>query len=92
MLATTTSLPFAWFDEPLEHLDPRFRHTVAATLAKATNGGAPRQLLVTTYEHSLARQLAEDVDNADIIAIRAPHGRHMPDPDQTSVQLMERAS
>ncbi len=92
VLATTTSLPFAWFDEPLEHLDPQFRRTVAATLAKATVGGAPRQLLVTTYEHSLARQLAEDTDSADIIAIRAPHGRHTPDPDQASVQPMKRAS
>ena len=80
VLATTTSLPFAWFDEPLEHLDPQFRHTVAATLAKATVGGAPRQLLVTTYEHSLARQLAEDTDNAEIIAIRQSREHTMPDP------------
>ena len=92
VLATTTSLPFVWFDEPLEHLDPQFRRTVAATLSKATVGGAPHQLLITTYEHSLARQLAEDTDSAEIIAIRAPHGRHTPDPDQTSVQPMKRAS
>ena len=92
VLATTTSLPFAWFDEPLEHLDPQLRHTVAATLAKATAGGAPRQLLVTTYEHSLARQLADDIDSAAIIAIRAPHGRHLPDPDRTSAEPMKRAS
>ena len=69
-MATTTSLPFAWFDEPLEHLDPQLRHAVAATLATATGGGSPRQLLVTTYEHAIAQQLAENTDGAEIIAIR----------------------
>ena len=70
VMATTTSLPFAWFDEPLEHLDPQLRHAVAATLATATRGGFPRQLLVTTYEHGIAQQLADDTDGASIIAIR----------------------
>ena len=76
VMATTTSLPFAWFDEPLEHLDPQVRHAVAATLATATRGGSPRQLLVTTYEHGIAQQLADDTDGAAIIVIResgAPH-------------------
>ena len=79
VMGTTTSLPFAWFDEPLEHLDPQLRHAVAATLATATLGGSPRQLLVTTYEHSIAQQLADDTDGARIIAIResgAPFGPH----------------
>ena len=70
VMGTTTSLPFAWFDEPLEHLDPQLRHAVAATLATATRGGSPRQLLVTTYEHGIAQQLADDTDGASIIAIR----------------------
>ena len=70
VMATTTSLPFAWFDEPLEHLDPQLRHAVAATLATATRGGSPRQLMVTTYEHGIAQQLADDTDGAAIIAIR----------------------
>ena len=70
VMGTTTSLPFAWFDEPLEHLDPQLRHAVAATLATATQGGSPRQLLVTTYEHGIAQQLADDTDGASIIAIR----------------------
>lgn len=70
VMGTTTSLPFAWFDEPLEHLDPQLRHAVAATLATATRGGSPRQLLVTTYEHGIAQQLADDTDGAGIIAIR----------------------
>ena len=80
VMATTTSLPFAWFDEPLEHLDPQLRHAVAATLATATRGGSPQQLLVTTYEHGIAQQLADDTDGAEIIAIResaslSPHER-----------------
>ena len=70
VMGTTTSLPFAWFDEPLEHFDPQLRHAVAATLATATLGGYPRQLLVTTYEHGIAQQLADDTDGAEIIAIR----------------------
>ena len=70
VMGTTTSLPFAWFDEPLEHLDPQLRHAVAATLATATRGGSPRQLLVITYEHGIAQQLADDTDGASIIAIR----------------------
>ena len=70
VIATTTTLPFAWFDEPLEHLDPELRHAVAATLATATRGSSPRQLLVTTYEHGIAQQLADDTDGAGIITIR----------------------
>ena len=70
VMATTTSLPFAWFDEPLEHLDPQLRHAVASTLATATRGGSPQQLLVTTYEHGIAQQLADDTDGAAIVAIR----------------------
>ena len=70
VMGTTTSLPFAWFDEPLEHLDPQLRHAVAAILATATRGGSPRQLLVTTYEDAIARQLADDTDGAEIVTIR----------------------
>ena len=70
VMGITTSLPFAWFDEPLEHLDPQLRHAVAATLATATRGGSPRQLLVTTYEHGIAQQLAADIEGTAIIAIR----------------------
>ena len=70
VMGTTTFLPFAWFDEPLEHLDPQLRHAVAATLATATLGGSPRQLLVTTYEHGIAQQLADDTDGVGIVAIR----------------------
>lgn len=78
VMGATTSLPFAWFDEPLEHLDPQLRHAVAATLAAATRGGSPRQLLVTTYEHGIAQQLADDTDDAEIIAIRESGAQFSP--------------
>jgi DNA repair exonuclease SbcCD ATPase subunit len=74
VIASSTRLPFVWFDEPLEHLDPQLRHAVAATLATATEGGNPRQLLVTTYEHALARQLADDTPDAALINVRL--GQH----------------
>jgi DNA repair exonuclease SbcCD ATPase subunit len=70
VLGTSTRLPFAWFDEPLEHLDPRTRRAVAAALATATRTGGPRQLVVTTYEHAIARQLAADVPEASIRYVR----------------------
>lgn len=70
VLATSTRLPFAWFDEPLEHLDPRARRAVAAALATATRTGGPQQLIVTTYEHVIARQLAADVPEATIRYVR----------------------
>lgn len=47
-----------WFDEPLEHLDPRRRAAVARTIVLAAQAGAIGQVLVTTYEEGLARRLA----------------------------------
>jgi RecF/RecN/SMC N terminal domain len=47
-----------WFDEPLEHLDPRRRAAVARTIALAAQAGAVGQILVTTYEEGLVRRLA----------------------------------
>lgn len=70
VITSSTRLPFIWFDEPLEHLDPQLRHAVAASLATATEGGNPKQLLVTTYEHALARQLADDTPGAALINVR----------------------
>jgi DNA repair exonuclease SbcCD ATPase subunit len=61
VLRSSTTLPFAWLDEPLEHLDPRARRIVATDLASSTRSGRPAQMIVTTYEHTLARQLAEDL-------------------------------
>ncbi|MFP5319300.1 MAG: AAA family ATPase, partial [Acidimicrobiia bacterium] len=58
-LLSTTTVPFCWIDEPLEHLDPSSRQLVASTLAHLSAGGGLEQIFVTTYEEPLARRLAE---------------------------------
>ena len=72
IIEASTRLPFLWLDEPLEHLDPKLRRSVAAVLADATRSRMPEQIIVTTYEHSLAAQLASDIPQAHILHIR--HG------------------
>ncbi len=56
-ISATTSIPFVWIDEPLEHLDPTARSYVAETLALLPAPDGLAQILVTTYEEGLARQL-----------------------------------
>ena len=56
VLEASTKASFLWLDEPLEHLDPRNRRLAASLMAAA--GDHTRQLLVTTYEDQLARNLA----------------------------------
>lgn len=56
--ATTTQVPTVFFDEPLEHLDPRRRAAAARTVVRAGQTGTVSQLIVTTYEDRIARQLA----------------------------------
>ncbi len=58
-IAATTSIPFIWIDEPLEHLDPTARSYVAETLCLLPAPDGFAQILVTTYEEGLARQLEE---------------------------------
>lgn len=58
LAASATRVPTIWFDEPLEHLDPRRRTSVAQTLVKAALAGTVGQIVVTTYEEGLARRLA----------------------------------
>ena len=58
-LLATTTVPFCWVDEPLEHLDPVSRQLVASTLAHLSGAGGLEQIFVTTYEEPLARRLAE---------------------------------
>lgn len=70
VLKSSTTLPFAWLDEPLEHLDPRARRIVATDLASSTRSGRPAQMIVTTYEHTLARQLAEDLPDTHLRYIK----------------------
>jgi DNA repair exonuclease SbcCD ATPase subunit len=69
ILGASTSAPFVWLDEPLEHLDPKLRKVVAGTLAKASSGAGIRQVIVTTYEAELARQLMEDVPSASLLYV-----------------------
>lgn len=56
VLSASTRASFLWLDEPLEHLDPSNRR-LAASLMTTTDKN-PRQLVITTYEERLARQLA----------------------------------
>lgn len=69
ILGSSTRAPFIWLDEPLEHLDPKLRKVVAGTLAKASSGAGLRQVIVTTYEAELARQLMEDVPSASLLYV-----------------------
>lgn len=57
-LLATTTVPFCWIDEPLEHLDPVSRQLVGSTLAHLSSAGGLEQIFVTTYEEPLARRLA----------------------------------
>ena len=66
--ASTTRIPTAWFDEPLEHLDPRRRSAVARTIVRAGQTDTVAQLIVTTYEERIARQLAAaDPDSVRVV-------------------------
>lgn len=68
----TSVADFIWFDEPLEHLDPDVRRYVANMLSRVTAGdGSIRQVVVTTYEDPLARQLrARDSDHVHLLDVR----------------------
>lgn len=63
---------FVWLDEPLEHLDPEVRRHVANMLSRVTSdGGRIRQVVVTTYEEPLVRQLrARDTESVHLIDVR----------------------
>jgi DNA repair exonuclease SbcCD ATPase subunit len=67
-----TDADFCWFDEPLEHLDPDVRRQVANILAGATSTDRNlRQVVVTTYEEPLARQLhARTPDTVSLLDVR----------------------
>lgn len=67
----TTRANFAWFDEPLEHLDPDVRRHVASVLSRVTKDNAVRQVVVTTYEEPLARKLLErDPEAVTLVDVR----------------------
>ena len=54
--------PFLWLDEPLEHLDSRNRRLLASLLAAAARAGGLSQVVVTTYEDGVTRQLGRRFD------------------------------
>lgn len=56
--ASVTRIPVVWFDEPLEHLDPRRRAGIAQVLVGAVAAGTIDQVIVATYEEPLVRRLA----------------------------------
>jgi DNA repair exonuclease SbcCD ATPase subunit len=58
VVASATRATTLWLDEPLEHLDPRRRGAVARTVVRAAQQRALEQVVVTTYEERLVRQLA----------------------------------
>lgn len=63
-ISATTRIPFIWIDEPLEHLDPTARSYVAETLCLLPAPDGFAQILVTTYEEGLARQLEGRAEHA----------------------------
>jgi len=73
LAAGTTKIPTGWFDEPLEHLDPRRRAAVARTLVRASQTKTVRQVIITTYEERIARQLAAaDPENVRVVSAANP--------------------
>lgn len=59
VLVASSRARLLWVDEPLEHLDPRNRRRLAATLVRSVQEQEMDQIVVTTYEETLARRLAE---------------------------------
>jgi hypothetical protein len=67
-----TTASFCWFDEPLEHLDPDTRQQVASLLSGAGSSHPLQQVVLTTYEESLATRLAADnPDRVHIVTVRS---------------------
>jgi DNA repair exonuclease SbcCD ATPase subunit len=67
VVASATRATTLWLDEPLEHLDPRRRAAIAGTIVRAVQQQALDQIVVTTYEERLARQLAASAP--DVVAV-----------------------
>lgn len=63
---STTRVPFCWIDEPLEHLDDKSRLVVARTLAQLGKQQVLGQILVTTYEQSIAAMVGHGSDRPRI--------------------------
>jgi DNA repair exonuclease SbcCD ATPase subunit len=58
-LQMATRSPFLVLDEPLEHLDPKNRRSLATMLVNAAQSSTQlKQVIVTTYEESVTRRLS----------------------------------
>jgi DNA repair exonuclease SbcCD ATPase subunit len=77
--AAVTRIPTLWFDEPLEHLDPRRRAGVARTLVQAAAAGTVHQVVATTYEEGIARSLAQAAPDLVAVVYADDQARHQPD-------------
>jgi DNA repair exonuclease SbcCD ATPase subunit len=69
IVTASTAVTFMWLDEPLEHLDPPNRRILASLIT--TTSRPVRQVLVTTYEESLARRLAEQIPHVALRYIKS---------------------
>jgi hypothetical protein len=69
--------PFLLLDEPLEHLDPANRRMLAnlLTAASRSEGTPSRQLIVTTYEETVARRLGQ-AGHTEVIYVRSSGPRN----------------
>lgn len=65
--AAATNIATIWFDEPLEHLDPRRRVGIAQSLVHAAAAGTVDQIVATTYEEGIVRRLA--LAAPDLVAV-----------------------
>lgn len=77
--AAATRIPSIWFDEPLEHLDPRRRAAVAQTLVQAVAADTVNQMVVTTYEEGIARRLARAAPDLVKIIYAEMDGEDVPE-------------
>lgn len=59
LVTALTSADFIVLDEPLEHLDPRGRRLLISSLAGAVDRGLLKQIILSTYEESIARRLVQ---------------------------------
>lgn len=72
--AAATHIPTMWFDEPLEHLDPRRRVGIAQSLILAVAANTIDQIVATTYEEGIARRL--ELAAPDLVAVVYADDRH----------------
>lgn len=73
MLRAFTNSDIMILDEPLEHLDPRSRRLMVSSLQQVVQRGMLKQILVSTYEESIARRLIRR-ENVHAIWLDSEHG------------------